>query len=96
MLLYLFVNVPRGLAQRVADLVLGLVVSDVGPSSRLRVLADQSYSRGGFAADHLQYVDDDHPLVVFGAGGHVAGDVFPNQVSEHLVALCVLCKRVSE
>jgi len=90
LLLLMFVNVPRGLAERVSDLILGLVVSNVIPPSRFRVLADQPTARGRFPADHFQNVDNDRPLVVFGASGHVAGDIFPDQVAEHLVALMVI------
>jgi hypothetical protein len=88
-LLMLFVQIPGGLAEGVPDLVLGLVVSNVGPASRLRVLADQPNARGRFQSDGFQNVDNDRPLVVFGPGGHVPGDVVPDQGAEHLVALCV-------
>lgn len=84
------VKVPSCLAQGVTNLVLGLVVSDVGPSSRLLVLADQADPRGRMPADHVQYVHDDRPLVVFRPGGHVAWNVFSDHVSQHLVALMVI------
>ena len=87
LLLLLFVIVPRRLAQCVTNLVLGLVVSDIRPPSRLWVLSDESDSRGGFAPNRFEYLDNDRPLVVFRPGGHIAGNVFPYQVSEHLVAL---------
>ena len=85
----LFVQIPGGLAEGVPDLVLGLVVSNVGPASRLRVLADQPNARGRFQSDGFQNVDNDRPLVVFGPGGHVPGDIVPDQIAEHLVALCI-------
>ena len=82
------VIVPGGLAQGVSNLVLGLVVSNVGPSSSLWILSNESDSGGRFSFDGFEYFHNDGPLVVFGAGGHVSGDIFSHQVAQHFVALC--------
>ncbi len=72
-----------------SNLVLGLVVSNVGPSS-VRQLSDESDSGGRFSLDGFQYFHNDGSLVVFGAGGHVSRDIGPYEVAKHLVSLCKL------
>lgn len=84
------VTIPRGLAQCVTDLVLGLVVTNVGPPPGFWILADQTYPRGRVPANHFQYFHNDDSFLVFGSGCHVSGYVLSHQVSQHSVGLVVI------
>ena len=70
------VIVSGRLAQCVANLVLGLVVANVGPPPILWVLANQSDSSRRLSFDGFEDFYNDGSLIVFGACSHVAGDVF--------------------